>query len=223
MEVDKLEVIHYWVSLEDDGSGYIRNSAVDDPAIGETYELFNKQDIKIEKFEEVYTQQFEVVDEDRRIAKGPVMVPDLLMLRKKSDGTFYYGVFSKEAIFNTVVKAGRNNLLNEFNLQHVQTEDAFIKVTCIESIILESDKPKKYEKLPDGTWILSFYVESQEDWDRLKNGNFTGFSVEVAIQMIPDSEWIEDYDEEVFEAIEMILNSKHIDDDLKIHFIKQLL
>lgn len=215
----ELDIVYYRVNLDDDGTGLRRTSIVDDPAIGENYELFNK----------VAVDKFEITSEDKRIITGPVMIPELKMLRKYSNtNKYYYCVFTAEAILNTVKKASKEQKLNEVNLQHLQTEDAI--VTCaymIESIILsDENKPEKYKDLPNGTWIASFWIEDEQYWnDVIKSSDFKGFSVEVAVEMIPEDKMnfsSEDFESELYDKIKAITFSD-LSDEMKESIIKSML
>jgi len=204
--MEDLENIYYRVSLEDDGTGLIRTSLVNEPAIEEDFQLFDK--VKIEK---IITKdiKFEIFEgkEDERIITGPVMIPDKKILRKFSDGSGYYNcIFTKEDILNTVKKASKQNKFNQFNLNHSQLpEDMVSGVYLVESIILnERTRSEIYGDLPDGTWIASLWVEDKEYWDTvIKSGDFKGFSVEIKVSM----ETEEEIKEDMRKTIEKIINS----------------
>jgi hypothetical protein len=38
--------------------------------------------------------------------------------------------------------------------------------------------PKGYEEVADGSWFLSYIVNDESIWQRVKEGEFKGFSVE---------------------------------------------
>lgn len=195
---EELETIYYRIPLDDDGTGLLRTSFVDEPAIEYDFQLFKNVQI---------THIFSTND-DERIITGPVMIPDKKILRKFSDGSGYYNcVFTKEDILNTVKKASKQEKFNQFNLQHSQLpEDKVTGVYLIESIILnERTKSELFTDLPDGTWIASLWVEDKDYWnDVIKSGEFKGFSVEIRVNM----ETEEEIKADMKKHIETILNSK---------------
>lgn len=210
----ELEVVYYEVNLDDKVTGLKRTSLVDDPAIG----------VLFDKFEDVVVDKFEVTDEDKRIVSGPVMIPQLKMLRKYS-GTnkYYYAIFTEEAILNTVKKASKEKKFNEVNLQHLQTEEAM--VTCafmIESYILSDEvRPEKYKDLPNGTWIASFWIEDVNYWNNIiKSDEFRGFSVEIAVEQVPEADM--KFSDDIKELVREITFSS-LNDDIKERLIWSLL
>lgn len=210
----ELETIYYEVSLENDGTGLKRTSIVDDPAIGVNFDLFDK----------IVEDKFEITSEDKRIITGPVMIPELKMLRKYTNtNKYYYCVFTEQAILNTIKKASKEQTFNNVNLQHLQTDDA--KVTCafmIESYILsDTFKPEKYKDLPNGTWIASFWIEDENYWnDVIKSENFKGFSVEIAVEMIKESDMLFTKTAE-FDIIKAITFSD-MSDEMKEELIRKI-
>lgn len=55
-------------------------------------------------------------------------------------------------------------------------------VTMFESWIKDSSRGvapmKGFEDAPEGSWFGSFKVENEDVWERVKSGEFKGFSVE---------------------------------------------
>ena len=55
-------------------------------------------------------------------------------------------------------------------------------VTMYESFIVDSSRGvmamKGFEDAPEGSWFGSFKVENESVWNKIKSGEFKGFSVE---------------------------------------------
>jgi len=205
-----IPVIYYNVNLDDDITGLKRVSSVYDPAIDIEFDLFNE--LKDDMFK---------VEQDKRIVKGPAMIPNKKMLRKTRDGKYYYAVFTEEAIENTVKKASKNGVLNEMNLEHIQDEGGKIKsAVMIESyFIAEKDAT---EEIPKGSWITSYWIENEKEWEIIKDGGYKGFSVEITAELIPEEEMKFSKDNSLEDMVFNILNS-NLDEDNKELIIKRLI
>ena len=120
------------------------------------------------------------VDTDKRIIAGPAMVADVPIYRK-DDGGEYNVFFSAATIKEIALKFAKKGYAKNLNLFHDPTMPAE-GVTIFTSFV--SDKSMGiqpmigFEDLPDGTWFIAAKVESDEIWQRIKAGEFKGFSVE---------------------------------------------
>lgn len=211
---NELDTVYYRVPLYDDYTGLVRTSLVTQPAIENDFELFNKVDVKEEHFE---------LNEEERIIYGPVMIPDKKIIRKFSDGSGYYNcVFSKEDIENTVKKASKLGRFNQFNLQHSQLpEDMVEGVYLIESIILsDRTKSERFKNLPDGSWIIGLWVESEDYWNNvIKSGDFKGFSVEIRVSMEAE-DFIK---QDMLNRIEQTLYDEKLNNEQKKKLIEKII
>ena len=119
------------------------------------------------------------IDEDKRMVVGPLMIPNKMILRRDEEGNPFYIYFSKKTIRKMAEKFFRNNKHNNTDVNHDEniTQDN----TLIESWISESikhDKSYKYGfALPEGTWYVSYKINDDETWDRIKSGELKGFSL----------------------------------------------
>jgi hypothetical protein len=155
-------------------------SIVDDPAIESAFMLFNKSDLSIFAAEPVKKT-------DLMQITGPVMIPDKEMLRKDpTTGDYFMGWFSEQTILECVQNYFRRGRNRRSNLNHTEeyTRDLFV----FESWIVTDPKNDKanalgFKDVVKGTWYVTFQIISRELWDKIKNGNFKGFSVEVEAAM----------------------------------------
>lgn len=141
-------------------------SFVDSPAIQRGWMAFNGQ------------QRFKVQSEDRRIVSGALMVAGLPIYRRDESGEYYVS-FTASAIQSIVYKFMKENRTKEVNEMHETDVDG---VFLFESFIVDSTRgirtPDGFDELPDGSWFGSFKVENDEVWKKVKDGTYTGFSVE---------------------------------------------
>lgn len=150
---------------------------VDEPAIDSNWQAFNKQQFK--------KQQFQVQDEDRRIVSGYAMIADLKIPRWEDPdlggrGT-YFVMFDKDAIWDIVLKFFDNQLTQNTNEMH-QSGNLAEGVFVFESFIIDSSRgvtaPEGFEQEADGSWFISMKVNNEEIWEKIKAGEYTGFSIE---------------------------------------------
>ena len=130
------------------------------------------------KFQKEYL--FEVQSEDQRIVVAPAMVPNNLIRRIDEDGMEYFVYFSKETVSEIAEKYFANNFTNNTNINH--SGDVTKTNTILESWIVEDsefDKSKLYGfNVPQGTWMLSMRINDDDTWNKIKNGELRGYSVE---------------------------------------------
>ena len=148
-------------------------SLVSEPAIQSNFMYLNKQGKKIEV-------KFASVDEDKHLIVGPILIPDLKIMRQDSPNQKPYEVyFSKETVKQAAQKYLADQHTNDITVEHEKPVDG---VSLVESWIVESsiyDKSKTYGlNLKPGTWAGVFKVNNQEVWDMVKSGDYKGISLE---------------------------------------------
>ena len=120
------------------------------------------------------------VQDDKKMLIGPALVPDKKILRMDEvTGEKYEVFFSPE----TVRKAAELYMKEERTNQHTYEHELEVKdVTVVESWIIEDEKQDKASlygfKLPKGTWMLAVKVNNEAVWERVKNNEIRGFSIE---------------------------------------------
>ena len=154
--------------LVDEEDGVFANSLVAAGAIERDFVAFHKE------------YQFAAVNDEKMIVAGPMLIPNKKILRLKEDGSSYYVYFSPDTIEKIARKFMKNKLLSEVTLEHGQKTSG---VHMVESWIVEhptKDKSNLYGfTLPKGTWFALYSVEENPKvWDRVKQGEFNGFSIE---------------------------------------------
>lgn len=129
------------------------------------------------KFSEEQPLQFSI-NEEERIVFGVALRADFPIYRISPHLGEYYVVFDTQTIKELYEKFLIEGRVSEVNLEHdVRTGG----VHLIQSFIKDSNKginPVGFEDIADGSWFTAYKVLNDEVWDRVKNGEFRGFSVE---------------------------------------------
>lgn len=148
--------------IDDEGRWLQKISLVDEPAIETDFMKFNAE----LKFS---------ADTDKRIITGPAMIPEKRMWRKEG----FYVYFSEDTIRECAYRWLKEDMNHEFNLDHSDNTSA---VSVIESWIVEDMNNDKSAVLgfsvPKGTWMVSCKVDDDSLWEKIRSGEFNGFSVE---------------------------------------------
>jgi len=142
---------------------------VDRPAIERDFLMFKES-----------KANFIIQSEDRRIVSGALMLADTPIYRNDQNGE-YYVTFTKETIEKIAQKFFKKGYQSNVNLMHDEAL-AVEGVTMYESFIVDSSRGvmamKGFEDAPEGSWFGSFKVENESVWNKIKSGEFKGFSVE---------------------------------------------
>lgn len=156
---------------ENDETGVDIISFVEHPAI----------EVDFMYFREKKEQKFKTVNEDKRIVIGAAMLPDEKIIRYDADDKPYFVYFSKDTVKLCSELFLKRSKQIGTNVDH--TEVIASGVTVVESWIVEDPKNDKsnalgYKDIPVGSWFVSYKVDDDELWEKVKNGEVLGFSVE---------------------------------------------
>lgn len=150
-------------------------SMVEEPAIEEDFIALAKQEE-----EQIFLQSNE-----KHMVYGAVLVPDKDIYRNDGEKE-YYLTFSKDSIERMSQDFMKEYRQHEVTVDH---EDIANEVCVVESW-LKSDMYKDKsvalglnENLPIGTWFAGMKVNNIDTWERIKNGELKGFSVESMISL----------------------------------------
>lgn len=163
----------YEALLTDVTDGIYTVSLVDSPAVQSDFMCFNEQKIL----------NFKVENEEKRLIMGVVMRADYPIYRISPNGEEYYIKFSKETIEKLAEKMLFDNTNNNINLNHNPNdyvEDVYLREIFIKDI-QKGINPKGFESIEDGSLFAIYKVHSDEVWERVKKGEFKGFSIEVLV------------------------------------------
>jgi hypothetical protein len=110
---------------------------------------------------------------------GAALIPNKQIYRKNKDKEFYI-YFSED----TVRKASELFLMrsNQNNATYEHERKMLEGMSVVESWIIEDEKTDKSKlygfSLPKGTWMISMKVNNDEVWQKVKDGEVKGFSIE---------------------------------------------
>jgi hypothetical protein len=204
--MEKIEVFELVIDTDDE-SGVTAIALVDHPAIDSNWMAFSQQT----------EYKFNVKDEEKRIIEGYFMVADLLIPRIGENGEKFFVKFSAKTIEQIREKQSRLGLNNNFNLMHDPRQIAE-GVYMLDNLIIDNERgkvaPKEFEKVPNGSLWGSAKVDNDEIWEQVKNGEFTGFSVEGMFKQLEPVTMDEDL---INKLREIILGfEKSIDDNVQV-------
>lgn len=161
---------------------------------------------------------FTDINDEKRIVSAPVMLADTKIVRFSDTIGKYYVKFTPETIEKMMRKYFVDGKINNVNTNHSST-DKKDEIYMIESFIV-GDRTKSliFSDIPNGSWVASYYVGNDEVWDKIKSGEFNGFSLEGSFfQQIED-----DYIQRTYERLKTIVNGDLTDED-KHTQIKEIL
>jgi hypothetical protein len=187
----KLPVYKLDINEFDEETGIDFVSLVENAAIQKDFLAFSETPIK-----------FAIQDEEKRIVTGAAMIADLPIYRRDEIRGEYYVVFDKESIFKIAKKWARSNQYNSVNAHH--KTPIMNGVSLFESYIIDRERgvipPKGFEEVADGSWFVSYLIDNDEVWSKVKSGEFKGFSVEGVF------DFPEDQEEQLIEQMKEILS-----------------
>lgn len=187
-------------------------SLVTSPAIEQDFVFFgkDKNNLTLAK-----------IDEEKRMLVSPALIPNKQIFRyDPNTDSNYYVYFSKETVRQASELYLKHNNHHKATYQH---EDRVSGVLTIESWIKEGeqDKSKLYNfDLPDGTWFVKMKIENDEMWNKIKDGELKGLSIEgYFINKMEKMGKQQFSNEEIREAIKELLSVQKVDmamiDDIK--------
>ena len=169
----------YQALADDEGTGILRISLVDDPAVQSDFMAFDRTR---------KVQLYAVQDEDKRLVLGVVMRADFPIYRRDERNGEYYIIYKADTIRTMAEKYLAEGRQNEVNLMHVEGSDVdgvqmvqwFIKGGGI--------TPAGFEDIADGSLFAEFHVENDEVWAAIKDGTYKGFSLEGVFDLVPEQD-----------------------------------
>ena len=161
----------YYINIdESEELGMFSVSLVDFPAVETQFLCFNEEKPK----------QLFFAKPEEHIITGVALRANLPIYRvNPKTGEEYYVVFTKETIKKMIARYSKQGMMNNVDLQH--SGELVSGVYMVESFIINDERgirPKEFADIEDGSWIVSYYVEDETLWNKIKNGNdLNGFSI----------------------------------------------
>lgn len=174
----------YKATINDEETGMVCISLVDDPAVEINWQYFNEQK----------PMQFSVQDEEKRIIRGVIMECDKLIYRRDTSGFEYYIQFDADTIRTMAQKYLKDGFANNVDTMHnAQLESGVEMVQWFLSDKEHGVNPEGFEGVNDHSLFAEFHVLNDEIWSAIKDGTFKGFSLAgffepVEVEMKKESE-----------------------------------
>tara|TARA_R100001443_G_scaffold92457_1_gene99122 strand:+ start:91 stop:1041 length:951 start_codon:yes stop_codon:yes gene_type:complete len=145
-------------------------SLVSAPAIEEDFVFFGKEKNNL---------TLAKVDEEKRMLVSPALIPNKQIFRyDPNTDSDYYVYFSKDTVRQASELYLKHNNHHKATYQH---QDRVSGVLTVESWIKEGDQDKSkmygYD-LPNGTWFVKMRIDNDELWNKIKEGELRGLSIE---------------------------------------------
>jgi len=167
------------IDLNDQETTVSFNSLVSMPAHEKNFMTFAKQ------------VKFEFNDEEQVITGIAISADTPIYRFDQETGEEYYVVFTKQAIKDIIFDYARKDNFNNVNLEH--NPNRIVKsIFMIHSYQIDAAKgftaPERFADANDGSWIVSYKVTDKELFEKAKNGEFNGFSIEGVFNLIDTKE-----------------------------------
>lgn len=171
-------------------------SLVDDPAVECDFLAFDK----------VQNLTFKVENEEKRIVTGLVMPADRPILRQDYNG-LYYILYDKDTIIAMAERFLAMGIANNVDTNHnFEVEDG---VFLREMYIKDSERgisPKGFEDVEEGSLFATYHITNDEVWEKVKSGEFKGYSLAGVFKEVEFSEVEDDITEEEYNEIMGLIN-----------------
>lgn len=145
-------------------------SLVSAPAIEQDFVFFGK---------EKHNLTFAKVDEEKRMLVSPALIPNKQIFRyDPNTDSEYYVYFSPDTVRKAAELYLKHNNHHKATYEH---QERVAGVLTVESWIKEGkeDKSSLYGyDLPVGTWFVKMRIENDSLWNKIKEGELKGLSIE---------------------------------------------
>lgn len=151
-------------------------SLVDEPAIESQMVYFKKDKPLFVALE---------AEGDKHMVYSAVLRPDFPIYRRYGDEEFYL-VFTKEAVEKSAYEFLKNGFQHEWSVDHEKDVEGLSVVESWIKTDMENDKSIAIGLDPSlelGTWFVGLSINNIEVWQRIKKGDFAGFSMEAFVNI----------------------------------------
>lgn len=157
-------------------------SLVDEPAIESQMVYFKKDKPLFVALE---------AEGDKHMVYSAVLRPDFPIYRRYGDEEFYL-VFTKEAVEKSAYEFLKNGFQHEWSVDHEKDVEGLSVVESWIKTDMENDKSIAIGLDPSlelGTWFVGLSINNIEVWQRIKKGDFAGFSMEAFVNIDEDNKF----------------------------------
>jgi len=173
------KLIDYLAVFDEEFENIFAISLVDKPANEYLFVNLSKDMLPV---------QLQVIDEEKRLVTGVVLVPNQKILRYDEKTQEYYNlVFTEEDI----AKFSREFIKRGYQQNSTENHDygkQIENLTFVETWIVEDPQKDKASALgfsvPRGTWMVTGYVENDDVLQKIKNKELRGFSIDGILKKV---------------------------------------
>ena len=176
-------------------------SLVTEPAIEQDFVYFGKEKNNL---------TLAKIDEEKRMVVSPALIPNKQIFRyDPNTDSEYYVYFSPETVRKASELYLKHNNHHKATYQH---KDRVSGVLTVESWIKEGEQDKSTMygfDLPIGTWFVKMRIDNNELWNKIKEGELKGLSIEgYFVDKMQKMATKEPTNEEILQALKEILKIK---------------
>ena len=158
--------VYELIIKDEQTDGVFAVSLVEKPAIEENFIALSKQQIELKALDE------------KRIVMGAALIPNKKIYRRDKDKEFEI-YFTDETVRRASELVFMRNQHQNATLEHAVKLSG---MAIVESWIIEDEQKDKSNiygfDLPKGTWMITMKVMDDNIWEKVKNGDVKGFSIE---------------------------------------------
>jgi len=164
-----MRIVELVLNEDDENAGIDAVSVVENPAIEENWVALKKHEIELK-----------TIDEEKRLLMGAALVPKKQIYRRnEKTNEEYYIFFSKDTIRKASQLFLKSSNQNNATIEHTKKIEG---MTVVESWIVEDTKKDKSAlygfNAEVGTWFITMKVDNEEVWNKVKEKEIKGFSIE---------------------------------------------
>lgn len=185
----------YQALVDDEDTGMLRISLVDDPAVQSDFVAFADQKRPL---------LYAVQDEDKHLVLGVVMRADFPIYRRDEKNGEFYVIYKADTIRKMAEKYLVEGRQNDVNLMHVDGSE--VDGVHMVQYFIKGDgiNPVGFEDISDGSLFAEFHVENEDVWAEIKAGTYKGFSLEGLFTLQPETD--KTFIEEVVDALDGVFS-----------------
>lgn len=147
-------------------------SVVENPAMEDLWVTLSEHPKQVE---------LAAIDEEKRLLLGAALIPNKKIYRN-IDGNEFYITFSEQTIEKLAHEFFKNQNNNNSSLEHEVKLEGMSVVEGWTVQDPQKDKSANYGKeYPKGTFVTMMKVDNDEIWEKAKNGEIKGFSIDALL------------------------------------------
>ena len=164
----------YEAVLDDYNLGIFQVSLVEFPATECKWIAFAKDNAASNPL------KFSIINEEEHKVLSVIMRADFPIYRIDENGNGFYITFSKETLYEASKRLLMNGFQNYVNVEHIASSTlyGFQLAQIYQKDVERGINPKGFEDIEDGSLFGEYFVADETLWQEIKEGKFTGISLE---------------------------------------------